>query len=134
MSAAPATAPDGGGAGEGEGDADNGNACPGRLMRVEAVLRRRTQRFVVVLEHVLDDHNQQAVMRTAEAMGIQVESSVSRDGTWHRRIGLRPNDVTVVTVASSPARLERSSRVCRDDMAQTDRVCLCTTKTPLFSR
>ena len=38
---------------------------------MEAVLQRRTSRFLIVLERVLDGHNQQAVIRTAEAMGIQ---------------------------------------------------------------
>jgi len=35
------------------------------------VLRGRTQRFGLVLERVLDSHNQQAVLRSAEALGIQ---------------------------------------------------------------
>ena len=50
---------------------DDDDECPERLRRMEAVLQRRTSRFLIVLERVLDGHNQQAVIRTAEAMGIQ---------------------------------------------------------------
>ena len=51
--------------------APDDDECPERLRRMEAVLQRRTSRFLIVLERVLDGHNQQAVIRTAEAMGIQ---------------------------------------------------------------
>ena len=42
-----------------------------RLRRAEAVLRRRTSRLVLVLERPWDDHNVQAVLRTAESFGVQ---------------------------------------------------------------
>lgn len=45
--------------------------APRRLRRAEAVLRRRTARLILVLERPWDDHNVQAVLRTAEAFGIQ---------------------------------------------------------------
>ena len=41
------------------------------LRRVETVLRRRTARVVLVLERLCDGHNYAAVLRTAEAQGIQ---------------------------------------------------------------
>lgn len=45
---------------------------PVRLARrIESVLRRRTARVVVVLERLCDGHNYSAVLRTAEALGIQ---------------------------------------------------------------
>ncbi|KAI9918965.1 hypothetical protein PsorP6_011575 [Peronosclerospora sorghi] len=45
--------------------------APERLRRAETVLRYRTSRIVLVLEHCMDSHNHQAVLRTAEALGIQ---------------------------------------------------------------
>lgn len=48
-----------------------GEGAPRRLMRAEAVLAARTGRFIVVLERSSDEHNQYAILRTAEAFGIQ---------------------------------------------------------------
>lgn len=48
----------------------NGEQAPRRLRRAEAVLQQRTGRFLLVLERHTDLHNQMAVMRTAEAMGL----------------------------------------------------------------
>ena len=45
--------------------------APRRLRRAEAVLRRRTSRLALVLERPWDDHNVQAVLRTAESFGVQ---------------------------------------------------------------
>eukprot|EP00928_Gymnodinium_smaydae_P070656 TRINITY_DN54450_c0_g1_i1.p1 TRINITY_DN54450_c0_g1~~TRINITY_DN54450_c0_g1_i1.p1 ORF type:complete len:377 (+),score=111.43 TRINITY_DN54450_c0_g1_i1:110-1240(+) len=42
-----------------------------RLQRAEAVLQQRTGRFCVVLETTCDARNETAVLRTAEALGIQ---------------------------------------------------------------
>jgi tRNA G18 (ribose-2'-O)-methylase SpoU len=50
------------------GDADRDSRL---LRRVETVLRRRTQRVVVVLERLCDGHNYAAVLRTCEAAGVQ---------------------------------------------------------------
>jgi tRNA(Leu) C34 or U34 (ribose-2'-O)-methylase TrmL len=44
--------------------------APRRLRRAEAVLRQRTGRLLLVLERHTDLHNQMAVLRTAEAMGL----------------------------------------------------------------
>lgn len=44
--------------------------APRRLRRAEAVLRQRTGRILLVLERHTDLHNQMAVLRTAEAMGL----------------------------------------------------------------
>mmetsp|Transcript_23115 Transcript_23115/g.30006 ORF Transcript_23115/g.30006 Transcript_23115/m.30006 type:complete len:313 (-) Transcript_23115:58-996(-) len=44
---------------------------PARLKRAETVLNYRTGRFCIVLERCLASHNQQAVLRTAEAFGVQ---------------------------------------------------------------
>ncbi|KAH7468440.1 tRNA (guanosine(18)-2'-O)-methyltransferase [Phytophthora ramorum] len=45
--------------------------APERLRRAETVLRHRTARLVLVLEQCMDSHNHQAVLRTAEALGVQ---------------------------------------------------------------
>ncbi|KAG2792687.1 hypothetical protein PC111_g23356, partial [Phytophthora cactorum] len=50
---------------------DTTDAAPERLRRAETVLQHRTSRIVLVLEQCMDSHNHQAVLRTAEALGIQ---------------------------------------------------------------
>jgi tRNA (guanosine-2'-O-)-methyltransferase len=59
--------------------------APDRLRRAETALRGRTGRFAVVLERVTDSHNESAVLRSAEAMGIQnifvVEPIIERNET-----------------------------------------------------
>ncbi|GAB9469803.1 hypothetical protein Gpo141_00007070 [Globisporangium polare] len=47
------------------------DGAPERLRRAETVLHHRTGRIVLVLEQCMDSHNHQAVLRTAEALGIQ---------------------------------------------------------------
>lgn len=41
-----------------------------RLRRAESVLSQRCGSIILVMEHVLDTHNVQAVLRTAEALGL----------------------------------------------------------------
>jgi len=57
--------------------------APARLRRAEAILQHRTGRFALVLERVSDSFNQSAVLRSAEAFGIQhifiVEPAVPRN-------------------------------------------------------
>lgn len=48
-----------------------GQSAPLRLRRAEAILRRRTSRLVLVMERPWNDDNVQAVLRTAEAFGVQ---------------------------------------------------------------
>ena len=50
---------------------DTNEECPARLARAEAVLQQRTGRIRIVLEQCMDSRNHQAVLRTAEALGIQ---------------------------------------------------------------
>jgi len=47
-----------------------GDNYPRRLRIAEAVLKNRTNRFVIVLERCLNPLNQQAVLRTAECLGV----------------------------------------------------------------
>jgi len=42
-----------------------------RVRKCEAVIQRRTDRLVIVLERTTQSHNYSAVLRTAEALGIQ---------------------------------------------------------------
>ena len=60
----------GGGGGYDTGLEVEGEA-PRRLRKAETVLRRRTSRLIVVLESSYDQHNQSAVLRTADCLGIQ---------------------------------------------------------------
>eukprot|EP00963_Diacronema_lutheri_P001116 scaffold73_cov337-Pavlova_lutheri.AAC.11 len=53
-----------------EGDGDQEEA-PRRLRKAEAVLLQRTSRVVVVLERSCDAYNHMAVLRSAEAFGVQ---------------------------------------------------------------
>jgi hypothetical protein len=45
--------------------------APRRLRKAETVLQRRTARLILVIERATDPHNQLAVLRTAEALGVQ---------------------------------------------------------------
>ena len=44
---------------------------PRRLRKAETVLQRRSSRLIVVLESSYDQHNQAAVLRTADSLGLQ---------------------------------------------------------------
>lgn len=55
-------------------------AAPRRLRRAETVLARRTGRLMVVLERCADEHNRHAVLRTAEAFGVQRVAMVDAPG------------------------------------------------------
>lgn len=61
-----------------------------RLARMDAVIGRRQRRFVPVLEHITDPHNVAAVMRSADAFGVQ-QLHVIEDGVTvpmtARRVG-----------------------------------------------
>jgi tRNA (guanosine-2'-O-)-methyltransferase len=52
---------------------------PVRRFRLEEALRHRTRSLVVVLYSVDDPHNQAAVMRTSEALGLQEVHVVGKD-------------------------------------------------------
>jgi hypothetical protein len=47
------------------------HSAPRRLRKAETVLQRRTARLLLVIERATDAHNQLAVLRTAEALGVQ---------------------------------------------------------------
>lgn len=52
-------------------DPDDPSTAPRRLRRAEAVLTRRLASLAVVVEDLHDAHNIDAVVRTAEALGLQ---------------------------------------------------------------
>ncbi|CAE8679969.1 unnamed protein product [Polarella glacialis] len=52
-------------------DLEDQNDANRLARRIEAVLRRRTGRVLVVLERLCNGHNYSAVLRTCEALGIQ---------------------------------------------------------------
>lgn len=60
---------------------------PERRHRLECALRWRTRSLVLVLDGVHDPHNQAAVMRTSEALGLQELHLVRRD-----RAPLQPSE------------------------------------------
>ena len=60
-----------------EADTDAPSSCPARVVRCEKVLRARTGRVLLVLDRIHDPHNEAAVHRTAEALGVQHVWSVA---------------------------------------------------------
>ena len=56
---------------------------PERLMRLHRVLNQRTRYISVLLEAIDDGHNQAAVLRTADAFGVQNISVVEGDQPFH---------------------------------------------------
>eukprot|EP01130_Rhizamoeba_saxonica_P010800 TRINITY_DN4453_c0_g1_i1.p1 TRINITY_DN4453_c0_g1~~TRINITY_DN4453_c0_g1_i1.p1 ORF type:complete len:338 (-),score=78.45 TRINITY_DN4453_c0_g1_i1:278-1255(-) len=55
--------------------------APRRLRFAETVLQRRTERIIVVLEQCYNNFNQQAVLRTAECLGIMYIYIISPETT-----------------------------------------------------
>lgn len=53
-----------------------------RKERIEEVLNHRLRSVVLVLDHLLDPHNRAAILRTAEALGIQEIHVIQPDGEW----------------------------------------------------
>ncbi len=61
---------------------------PQRLERLESVLEERTRSTVIVLDHVHNFHNISAVIRTADAFGINDIYLVGEDFEYSRGISL----------------------------------------------
>jgi tRNA (guanosine-2'-O-)-methyltransferase len=59
---------------------------PERELRIRAVLDKRQENLVVVLENVFDPHNISAVMRTCDAVGVQdvyvLNTRIPRHKKW----------------------------------------------------
>ncbi len=53
-----------------------------RVARLEQVLAQRTRHLTVVLENLYDSHNLSAVLRTADAFGVQEVHVVDEDGDF----------------------------------------------------
>ena len=71
---------------------------PPRVLRAEAVLAHRTSRIRLVLEQMVDSLNHQAVLRTAEALGIQhvyaVDDGTRKEYTIKGGVRVRPTITT----------------------------------------
>jgi tRNA G18 (ribose-2'-O)-methylase SpoU len=52
-------------------EATSSQIAPRRLRKAERILSQRTDRILLVLERCHDSYNQQAVLRTAECLGVQ---------------------------------------------------------------
>ena len=77
---------------------------PARLRRAESVLAHRTARLLLVLEQPWDDHNVLAVLRTAEAFGLQhvwIVSQGERRGRLRRGVTKSSHDWLTLRVFSS---------------------------------
>ena len=78
--------------------ADFNLSPPSRIVRAEAVLAHRTSALVLVLESMIDSLNHQAVLRTAEAMGIQhiytVDTGLRKAYTVKGGLRVRPTVTT----------------------------------------
>jgi len=53
-----------------------------RRDRIEHILSHRLRSVVLVLDHLSDPHNRAAILRTAEAMGVQEVHVIQPDGQW----------------------------------------------------
>jgi tRNA (guanosine-2'-O-)-methyltransferase len=53
-----------------------------RKARIELVLDSRLRSVVLVLDHLRDPHNRAAILRTAEALGVQEVHAIQPDGAW----------------------------------------------------
>lgn len=66
----------------------NSSEAPRRLRRAETVLQQRTGRFILILDNVLESFSQQAMIRTAESLGVQYIYSIrsGHNGRNRRRM------------------------------------------------
>ncbi len=53
-----------------------------RRARIDQVLRSRLTSIVLVLDHLRDPHNRAAILRTAEALGVQQVHAIEPEGRW----------------------------------------------------
>ncbi|MEO5948336.1 MAG: TrmH family RNA methyltransferase [Chitinophagaceae bacterium] len=68
---------------------------PERTERLTSVLRKRQSDITIVLENVFDPHNISAVMRTADAVGIQDIYILNTKIPSHRKWGARSSSSAV---------------------------------------
>lgn len=73
-----------------------------RLMRLRDVLSRRTRYLTVVLEAVDDGHNQAAVLRSAEAFGVQDVTVIEGDKPFAPSKGVTQGSHKWLTIRRAP--------------------------------
>lgn len=79
---------------------------PERLQRLYNVLCRRTKHIAVVLEAVDDGHNQAAVLRTVEALGIQQVTVVTGCAPFNPSKGVTQGAHKWLTINKKPSIVE----------------------------
>ena len=87
-----------------------------RLARLEEVLAQRTRHLAVVLENLYDAHNLSAVLRTADAFGVQEVHVVDAEGDFaiSRKISLGAHKWLDIVVHSGETASEDCVTALRD--------------------
>ena len=98
---------------EDEEDSLDANVAPRRLRRAETVLRNRTGRIILILPQLTESFTQQAMIRTAESLGIQyIYTLRPKDSQRMSRAVMKGSKswVTIVSFASERELIEECKK------------------------